>query len=272
MKRFFLASCRMIGFLALGWMLACQDSGARTSPSEETLDSQEFWQDTVPGIARDKIAICVWPVVGLRREPGRKAYASDRQSNYLIPVYYGERVELLGVFDTVKAEKRVYMKIRLQDGQQGWVYEDLFEKYGRLAVVTSSAELYRRPDLMTLREEKLIPGEIIVVLEVREGWLHISGSKKLKKGWIRKPESLSFRQEDLKTALLFFKARQYRNPNLERAKLQEILNQQELGSSVLIDMVKERLSELGPSQGATSQDSTEPEPVLDEDSDLPQPQ
>lgn len=230
--------------LGIASMSGCQNSGAYSGSEADTLQFEENW-DTL-GIERGKVAICVWPVVGLRREPGRKDYTSgsNPQSNYLVPVYYGERVEVLDETDTVESENRVYMKIRLQDGEEGWVYEELFEKSGRLAVMTGGSELYRRPDLMTLRDEGLKKGEIVVVLEQKDGWIHVSGSKKAKKGWIRGVSAFSFRQDDLKVALLLFKADQLDDVAEKRGRLQNILEEESLKESVLIELVQNRINTL----------------------------
>lgn len=240
--------------LGLGCLLACfsllltngcQNSGAYTASDKDSIQFEELWDDT-SGIAREDVAICVWPVVGLRREPGRKLYTSgpNQQENYLVPIYYGERVEFLHELDTVDSEKRVYMKIRLQDGEEGWVYEELFEKRGRLAVVTSVSELYRRPDMMTLRDEVLQVGEIVVVLERKDGWLHVSGNKKAKKGWIRGVEDFSMGKADLRVALLLFKANQLTDDEAKREKLQVILADETLAQSELIPLVKTTLEAL----------------------------
>ncbi len=256
------------GFFLLSAVLmssGCQNSGAYTTSEEAPSELVEMWPDSLT-TARERRAICVWPVVGLRREPGRKNYTSDRQKNYLVPIYYGERVEYLGVFDTVKSENRVYMRIRLQDGQEGWVNEELFEKNGRLAAMTQEAEIYRRPDLMTLRDDKVLPGEIIVVLERKDDWVHISGYKKASKGWIKLDRKFTFEQDDLMTALRLFKADQTRNPEVKRDRLQEILDDKALKKSQLIELVKQRMDNIG-----TADPSSIPSniPELDEeDEDL----
>lgn len=221
----------------------CQNSGAYTASEKDSLQFEDLWDDT-SGISRENIAICVWPVVGLRRESGRKVYTTgpNQQENYLVPIYYGESVEILNELDTVG--NRVYMKIRLQDGKEGWVYEELFEKGGRLAVMTSTSELYRRPDMMTLRDEGLDVGEIVVVLERKDNWLHLSGNKKTKKGWIREAGKFSMEQTDLKVALLLFKAEQADDVDQKREKLEAILADPSLSQSELIPLIESVLNEI----------------------------
>lgn len=221
---------------------SCQDSGAYSPMAEDVPELEKLEDSTL--FSQDKTAICVWPIVGLRQEPGRKEYTSNGETNYMVPIFYGEQVELLGKTDTVRSEDRVYMKIRLQDGKEGWVYTELFEENGVLAVVLDSAELYRRPDLMTLRDEALHPGEIIVLLERKDDWLHVSGNKKTKKGWTKVARKFAFDNEDLKIGLLLAKAEESASVDSQRSRLQEILANPELAQSELIELVKQRLAAL----------------------------
>lgn len=247
----------LLVFFGLLFTNGCQNSGAYSASEKDSIQFEELWDDT-SGISRESVAICVWPVVGLRREPGRKVYTKgpNQQENYLVPIYYGESVEVINEFDTVASENRIYMKIRLQDGEEGWVYEELFEKGGRLAVMTSTSELYRRPDMMTLRDEGLDVGEIVVVLERKDSWLHISGNKKAKKGWIRDSGKFSMEQTDLKVALLLFKADQADVADQKREKLEAILADESLGQSELIPLVRSVLREMDVKSPANRPDSS----------------
>ncbi len=247
MTRILHGVCCMAVSLGVLWMSGCQNSDAYTTAEKDSVALDKVWnEDTLRG-EHAHTAICVWPVVGLRREPGKNNYTSDRQQNYLVPIYYGERVEMLGAYDTLEAENRVYMKIRLLDGEEGWVYEELFEKGGRLAVIISESELYRRPDLMTLRNEGLEIGEIVIVLERKGEWVHISGEKKARKGWVQNTDIFSFREDDLKTALLYYKATEESGAGSVKetiTRLEEILADAELTKSALIPLVQAKISQL----------------------------
>ena len=185
-----------------------QGEGALSDSDTDPLFTEEQAVDT-PAIPTSLRAICIWPGAGVRREPGKKKFTRDNQTNYITSLDYGEMAELLGESDTVKSESnRVYIKIRLLDGKEGWVDEYLFEKHARRAVITQELELYRRPDLMTLRNVRLLPGEIVVTIEQRDNWIHLSGREKKKKGWIRLgPNQLSFsyRTRDIELANYFYK-------------------------------------------------------------------
>ena len=145
---------RVIAILfAAGLWYSCSvnsQAEADTYPPLKGIPSEE-----PDGIDRQNAATCVYPYAGLRREPGIQEKTKDGEKNYIIPIVYGERVEMLGESIDIEKEKRTYIKVRLKDGQEGWVHEYLFEKHAILAAVTTESELYRRPDLMTLREDKL---------------------------------------------------------------------------------------------------------------------
>ncbi|MEZ4825038.1 MAG: hypothetical protein R3C61_01910 [Bacteroidia bacterium] len=212
--------------------------------------SEEEEADT-NDISLEKVAICVWDVAGLRVEPGSKKLTKDKKNNYVESVYYGEKVEMLGEEVEIESENRNYMKVRLQDGQEGWVHDYVFEKNATLAAVIKDEELYRRPDIMTLRDDKLELGEIVVTMEQQGDWLHVSGREKRKKGWIKMDESLSFNTLDVKVALLYYKALQEKTTESRKAKLEEILNQKSFSGSVLVDLVKSTLdsgAQLPPAQ------------------------
>lgn len=204
---------------------------------------KELPKATDDGIDPDKAATCVWPYAGLRKEAGNHEYAKDGEKNYIIPIVYGERVEMLGESIEKEKEGRTYMKVRLKDGEVGWVHEYLFEQYAVLAAITNEAELYRRPDPMTLREDKFEVGEIVVVIEdsmslVHQDWLHVSNRKKEKKGWIKRANVLSFQDNDVQLALRYYIAKQAKELDLKKEKLEMILADETFKESQLISLVR----------------------------------
>lgn len=229
-----------------GWY-ACSVNSQTETPQFEPLT--ELPNQEPDGITRDKAATCVWPYAGLRREPGIHEKTKDGENNYIIPIVYGERVELLGETIDLEKENRTYMKVRLKDGEEGWVHEYLFERYAILAAITEEAELYRRPDLMTLREDKLEMGEIIVVIEdsmslTYEDWLHVSNREKKKKGWIRRANVLSFSQDDVQLALRYHIAKQSKELDVKMARLEEILSDESFKESQLLNLVQTELKKV----------------------------
>ncbi|MEM7658878.1 MAG: SH3 domain-containing protein [Bacteroidota bacterium] len=232
---------------------ACTNS----PPSEPDTVYAEIPPEAADGIPLEKSAICVWPYVGLRAEPGRKRDTKKGETNYLETIVFGEKVELLDSVVEVASEKRFYMLVRLRDEQIGWVHDYLFEKNSRLAVLTGEAEIYRRPDMMTLRDEIFVPGEIIAVIEDSvtakfQDWLFVSGKEKDKKGWIPRKSGLTFQQADVNLALRLEKAIQEFNPATNQRfgpqdrleKLQVIQADSVFQTSPLWSLVEEEINAL----------------------------
>jgi len=171
-------------------------------------------------------AICLWPKVGLRDQPGRK------NAKYLTTIYFGETVQFLNEKEQADDDKE-YIKIRLSDGTEGWVYEYLFAIGGKLSVVKNAFEIYKRPDIMTFEGKKLEPMDMIVVSEAeQDGWYEAIGFKKEKKGWIQSIDPLLMDDINIKMGILYWRAlekngvKKYellenitKNPNFKNAEL-----------------------------------------------------
>lgn len=229
-------------------------------PEPEPLDSLD--------VPIDKVAVCVYEKVGLRREPGNRKTTSEGENNYIVTILYGEKVEMLLDTPTVESGGRTYMYVKLLDGKEGWVHDYVFEKHGRLAVMTEDAEIHRRPDPMTLRDDKFKRGEIVVVIEnadkpspYDDEWLHVSYRDKKKKGYIQRKNVLSFAKQDVQVALLFYKARQERNPQRRLERLQEVAARDiAQGSRVrtfILEAIEELKSETDPNYAPPSNDRPE---------------
>ncbi len=213
-------------------------------------------EEEAPVVPKDTLsllrsAVCIWsPYASLRREPGRKLYTKDKKENWMVSIRYGEVVELMDSTVTVESEKRDYMKVRLTDGKEGWVYEYLFEKYAKPAVILKKTELYRRPNLMTLRDDFLSPGEIIVLIQdpkhasENKSWYHVSSKRKIKKGWIHQPNHISTSSRDVKAALLFHKADDTKSTDMKLDRLNSILKVPGFEKSQLYGMVEQKIKEV----------------------------
>ena len=216
--------------------LSTQAAVENELPEPEPIDST--------GVPIEKTAICLWNPVGLRIDPGQKRYRSNGESNIIASIYYGEMVELVDT-PKVTVKDKDYLMVRLQDGQMGWVYEYLLEPHARRAAMIGEAELYRRPDYMTLRSDKLLPGQIVAVIEDLESpgkygeWLHISSFEKKKKGWIRRENNLTFDPNEIQVALFLYRARIINSAEKRRRALGELLGRDIAKNSVFRPMIEE---------------------------------
>jgi len=233
--------------LIVSAMQSClSDQQAATTPEQlpepEPIDSLD--------IPIDRVAICVYDPVGLRREPGIQETTKDGKKNYIVQIRYGEKVEMILDTPEVEVKDKNYMLVKLLDGQVGWVHDYVFEKHGRLAVMTEAAEIHRRPDLMTLRDDRFLPGEIVVVIENPKNpgkygeWLHVSYRNKRKKGWIKRKKNLTFAKSDVQVALLYFKAMQDENLKSRLDQLEKIASRDVAQSSVVRRLILNEIDTL----------------------------
>ena len=95
---------------------SCNSKSEKKAGNSEKSDSFGIGaSDQSDFIDEASIAICLWPKVGLRDKPGRK------DTKYLTTIYFGETVALLDEKKKAEDDKE-YLKVRLSDGSEGWVY------------------------------------------------------------------------------------------------------------------------------------------------------
>lgn len=208
----------------------------RPSPSGVVLpDPPPVLTDT---LLREQIGICIWDKAGLRKSPGKKG-------DYLTPVVFGERVTLLGEQQEIASEDRTYIKIRLSDDQEGWVNQYLFAENASLAVVMGPTKIFRRPDVMTLKEETLERGEIVAATEVIGNWLKVIGEERKKSGWVQAIDNLSTYEDDILVAQRYQAAMKKGEPYAQRKALQTLVDDFGASGSSLMKDVRTSLEQAG---------------------------
>lgn len=203
-------------------------SVTNTSESEELEASETFKEEAN--------AICLWPKVGLRDNPGRK------DAKYLTTIFFGEKVEFLNERQVADDDKE-YIKIKLSDGNEGWVYEHLFAIGGKLGIIDGQKELYKRPDIMTYVGEKLEPMDMVVVFdEEQEGWHEVVSLKKEKKGWVQGEMNIILNELEVKLGILYWRAME-ESEEKKFELLEIILDNPNFKKSKLIEQVSKALYE-----------------------------
>ncbi|WP_136466779.1 SH3 domain-containing protein [Flagellimonas onchidii] len=222
--------------LALAFILlvGCKDD-TKSNKNENSQSAKIFNTSDSTTVFKGVIAnaICLWPKVGLRDQPGRK------NAKYLATIYYGETVQFLNEKKQADDNKE-YIKLKLSDGTEGWAYEYLFAMSGKLGIVENATELYKRPDIMTFEGEKIEPIDMVVLLETeQEGWHKVVGLKKELNGWIQNTDSILTTELDVKMGILYWRAQEetgvkkydlleniVNNPAFKKAKLIHLVNQE----------------------------------------------
>lgn len=183
------------------------------------------------------VAVCLWEGVGLRGEPGM-----NKNIEYITTILLGEQVMMLGEEVYVEKEKRSYIKVRLSDGQEGWVYQYLFGINARLGAVNQTTNIFRRPDPMMLKAQKFEQGEILAILEEKDGWLKVAGRQKRKVGWIQQQKHISVNQKDVEVAVLYQKALLEKSVKNKINLLNAIIENDAYSDSDFIKLVQEDLN------------------------------
>ncbi|MEM6631536.1 MAG: hypothetical protein AAF694_17780 [Bacteroidota bacterium] len=183
------------------------------------------------------VAICLWREVSVYGDPG---FVKDAE--IISSVALGDQVFMLGPTKRLSSGKQSYMKVRLADGSEGWVSTYHFGREGKSAVITQATPLHRRPDPRMVKKELLQPGDFVVVVDEKEGWVKVMGKEKTHVGWVQREPGLSELQEDVRIAVLYERARSETELSRKISLLESILEEAQEGSSFL-DMIEADLLE-----------------------------
>ncbi len=139
--------------------------------------------------------VSVWDRISARSQPERNSPRASLLS-------LGERFLYLDTFAIDSSYNNTkFLKVRLSDSTDVWVYDFASVLNAKPAVVKSEVPLYLRPDLLTISDTRLQSMEIVAVVEEWDDWIKIVNEKKASKGWIKK-EFISYNTIDLAFALL----------------------------------------------------------------------
>ncbi len=221
-------------FLAL-FMFSCGDE----SGSSDEAAMAEASLEATPEPEAEPMAVCLWDKAGLRENPG----SSSKDNKYLATIVFGETVILTGESQEA-TDDRTYLKVKLSDGQEGWVNEYLFALNATLAAATGPIEVYRRPDLLTGKGERFEAGKLIsLVPGDNPDWVEVFGQEKKPQGWAQKGQNMSEDKTDVAVAVLYAKAMQEDNPTKREELLQSIAQNTAFSKSQLISMIDQALVE-----------------------------
>lgn len=226
---------RTLKLILLSWVVLMFFScGSYQAPMSDIQAGLELFPDDSSHV---NYSICVWDDAGLREEPGRSKYIK-----YLTTIHFGERVELLG--DTQQVASRMYVNVKLANGEVGWVHQYLFADHATLGVITKTSEIYRRPDLMAFEDEEFNRGDIVAVLGYKDGWVKLAGYRREKSGWIKLKNNLSNKYQDLRLALRYVRAVNEESWLKRKSKLEDIFADEVASSSSVKDVVQKSIRDI----------------------------
>ena len=223
--------------IALSFVLwSCGDS--KTSQEGSLITNDTLGKETKVGkeeLVANKSAIALWKS-GLRDHPHKG------DSKWVSGVVFGEMLEIIG--DTTYTEggkEKTFLNLKLSDGKTGWDNAYLYAIDAEQGVVTSTLQLYDRPDILAMASKSLDLGELVAVYnDGQDGWRQISGYQKSKKGWVNVSDGLSTRPLDLKLAVLLKKIEESKDNASKMALVNQILNDTDNDTSVFYDVIEQK--------------------------------
>jgi hypothetical protein len=184
-------------------------------------------------------AVCIWDNIPLKETSGK-------EGKWLASVNLGEKCMYLDNSreETNGEKKTKYLKIRLQDGKEGWVQSDFIVLDGKPGVIIQDAVVYSRPDLLTKTDKSFSRMDIIGVKEPQNNFIEVAGKRKagkwIEKGWVKEP-NISYSEVDIAVAKYAAKALAIADKEKREAAVKEIVDNKDLQESVFITDLKNLL-------------------------------
>ncbi len=172
MARLILTSC-VFAVLAFG----CTDETKTDAPPTPPVTAAVEPAPAPSEPAAVSEAAYVTFVTGLRREPVEAQRIDDptgaskkKISNWLMTLYRGEEVTILGVQDT-------WAKVRASDDSEGWVQKNglLPVEGAAIATVFEPTKTFNRPDLLALNTSRTLdPAALLFVLKTKDQFSEVN--------------------------------------------------------------------------------------------------
>jgi len=185
--------------------------------------------DSVANDSRKGDAVCIWDNISLKESPGK-------DGKWLASLSLGEKCLYLNSDkeETNGEKKTRYLKIRLQDGKEGWVQSDFIVLDGKPGVILQDAVVYSRPDLLTKTEKSFSKMDIIGVKGEQNDFIEVTGKRKsgkwIENGWI-KASNISYSEVDIAVAKYAAKALATTDKEKRDAAIKEIVENKDFQAS-----------------------------------------
>ena len=202
-------------------VIACQSSKRRASAEKATQAE----------VKTEAPAVCIWDKGSVRQNPAK-------DGKWISSMALGEKVTWTGdTFTDSTDDNRSYYHVRLSDGTEGWVSEYVVAIHAVPGILVKKAQIFRRPDLITVTEKGFEKMSFVAILETKDDWIQVTGEENKKKGWIR-TAAISTKDEDITVGLLVTKAKEEKDPVQYQEKVSEIVNNPLFANSVFVEQLK----------------------------------
>ena len=207
---------------------SCGGSPTETTAAGSTSEEAE--------VKPENAAACIWDNVAVRETPTDKG-------KYLTAISIGEIVTFLEEKDS--ADK--FIKVRLNDGTEGWAKKDFVIPNATSYVFINDADVYSRPDALTKTNKKFSKYDIIAVISTKDDFAEIKGKRSdgkwIETAWV-KMSNLSQQKVDIASAKFIAKALADPDDQVKAKGLEDILNNGDLSGSVFLSDLPEIISTL----------------------------
>lgn len=210
-----------LGLIFFLSFLACTDNTPE-KPDDPVLEHHQV------------IGVSIWDRISTRSEP-------KRSSSSITLLSLGESFIYLdsSAIDSAYNNTK-FLKVRLSDSSEVWVYDFASVLKAKPAVLTNDVPLYIRPDLLTITEQSLHVMEIIAVVEEWDDWIKVVNEKSELKGWIKK-DVVTYDRIDLALALLAKRKLNEQDAEQKVKNLEELLENNPYPNSIFISEVQSKL-------------------------------
>jgi len=210
---------------------ACKETVKSTGTDENKTEKVE--------VATTKSAICLLDKLSIRESPSAKG-------KWITSMSLGENVVFTGEEITDGKSKKLYYKVKLIDGKEGWTRATFLAVNGKVGAMLEAASVYKRPDLLTKTEKKYSVMDIIAVTETQGDWMKVKGKRAegeyVEEGWI-KSSNISNDEIDIATAK-FASSAIIKSTMTERIKaLQEVISNPDLSSSKFVNIIEDKIKD-----------------------------
>lgn len=224
-----------IAIMAASVMLLSCESKTKTTEGS----SSEATVQTAEKNAEEKGAICLLDKLSIRE-------TAEPKGKWITSMSLGEQVKLTGEEQTNEATKKLYVKVQLTDGKEGWTPARFLAIDGKVGVMQEAASVYKRPDLLTKTEKKYSVMDIIAVTENQGDWVKVKGKRAegqyIEEGWI-KSANISNNAVDIAAAKFASMAMAKPTMTERIAALQELLKNSDLSSSSFISVIEAKIKD-----------------------------
>lgn len=207
-------------------LLLCSGSSLMAQTTVDPFADTDIEDDVLRRRSRDKIfyedgviyerteakghSIVAYHNIRLYKKPGRSAEQRGM-------VLFTEELRHLGMEGYVKSDGHNYIYVKTPRGEKGWVQSNYVVQNGGVVVITKTLQIYETPNSRgTVTGESFTAGEIVILDDFQNGWVHLTNKRKEHTGWIQGYDKLSLEAADIEAAALFAEA--LKIPEKERRK------------------------------------------------------